>query len=322
MLRPHLIPFFEAALMRTRPGARFTAKVMTALTLGVATTGVAKADGTDSAGVAGSTTKSSALKLLALGRMGALVGSMAVGLMATVGILAGSSRNGAEVPASPRSVGTHAWQSVEAPARELVRAASTKLSGRLEPADSIFDIAAVPDALIDMDFEDGIQPARFEFGVVLTGPPRDGNRYCLQGSLSPALSGTASIRPRIAFQPLQDFAYENDLTFSFDYWLGDGLSYVKVQFWNETQRRTYSAWLRRPVRGAWTHADLEIGSLRNDYRPDARMVPGDSITNLQVAGGISAQLFYLDNLKLHYRSGGPRRAAAMISAENHTRAAR
>lgn len=158
---------------------------------------------------------------------------------------------------------------------------------------------ALPEALLSFDFEDGIQPAGWIKGKVMTGPTRPGNRYCLSGEHDSAAPWTMVKLDAGADGTL--FIYDSTVELSFDYWVDERVGSLDFYAWNDNQQDSFGSMdhhLPIPARSTrtWTRATVR---LEGWHTPDAkRMADGDRIRQLSIQAGQQGGVVLLDNMRL------------------------
>jgi hypothetical protein len=145
--------------------------------------------------------------------------------------------------------------------------------------------------LFRFDFEDGKLPALFSAGKVVEGPPRAGNRFCVEGVLGP--KGHVFLQREPAL-----FTYTEDLALVFDVWVDARVSTLDLHFWNRTQQASQGIEPLRIPSEQWVEgvvvpiANFKSGANRSGPRS------GDAIVSLAIQTGQAGGKLYIDNLEL------------------------
>jgi len=155
------------------------------------------------------------------------------------------------------------------------------------------DAARTPGQLLfRFDFEDGKLPALFGAGKVVAGPPRPGNRFCLEGA-------AVAAKGQVFLQNEQGlFTHSDDLALVFDLWVDARVSTVDLHFWNRTQQASQGIEPLRVSGERWIEgivvpiADFRSGA--NGSGPKA----GDVIVSLAIQTGQAGGKLYVDNVEL------------------------
>jgi RNA polymerase sigma factor (sigma-70 family) len=150
--------------------------------------------------------------------------------------------------------------------------------------------------LFRFDFEDGKLPALFSAGNVVQGPPRTGNRFCIESVLGP--KGHVFLQREPAL-----FTYTEDLALVFDVWVDARVSTLDLHFWNRTQQASQGVEPLRIPSERWVEGVVvPIANFRSGGNGPRS---GDAIVSLAIQTGQVNGKLYIDNLELVRRPGPP-----------------
>jgi hypothetical protein len=164
------------------------------------------------------------------------------------------------------------------------------------------DPASLADAEVvaAWDFEDGAAP-KLVGGRLVEGPPRRGNRYCLQGTqYHPKFRRSLGVQ--IDGREGGLFPYDDDLIVVFDYWLGAWLGdkppRLTVGFYDLGERKLTESLIREPRPATWTTVAVRFSDMRH-HQGGGTGRPGDTIGVLRFVSDHGVQdIFFIDNVRV------------------------
>jgi RNA polymerase sigma factor (sigma-70 family) len=177
---------------------------------------------------------------------------------------------------------------------------------------SSLPIATTRADLLAFDFEDGILPAIFREGHLVSCPDLSNSRFCVLAtpvwqSGNHVLLGSRENRSD-RFDPERDidatlFHFSPTAVLAFDYRIDARGTGLLVQLWNNDTDAKYTFYFsmkgKTLVYGAWAHAELRLAQFVPKQKGVPRFKPGDGIRNIAIsAGKIGGGPFYIDNIQV------------------------
>lgn len=133
-------------------------------------------------------------------------------------------------------------------------------------------------------------------GAVVTGPPRDGSRFCVLAGVNEWSLRTNTIM--LKGGPNGVFRYDHRRVIRFAYWIGPGVRQIIVQARNGDRNLNYNVGIEPRVRGAWAQAVIPLSS----FEPFDTVTPmrdGDILVDLFIVGGaLGGAPLYVDDIQV------------------------
>jgi ferric-dicitrate binding protein FerR (iron transport regulator) len=176
-------------------------------------------------------------------------------------------------------------------------ASVTVAAGEFAVAQNGVELVASRLSAFAFDFEDGLPPTVLRDGTVVAGPPRPGNRFCVQGQ---AKRHGDSFKSEVCFERLDEFfIYATGMRVTFDCWLNGGNGPLGACVWGLEMGKTFSISIPPVPQGAWTRVTLNLDDFFVTEEPSIKLRPGDTILNFLVASfGAPDDCLYIDNLTI------------------------
>jgi hypothetical protein len=175
---------------------------------------------------------------------------------------------------------------------------------RATPADPVLLADPRGTALMRFDFEDGRVPRGFVEGAVAPGPPREGSKTSLAGTLYDLGGRTNTVRMLASSGAL--FRFAPDLVLSFRYWLGADARDLGAQvkhravYQGEPGEQNFAIHIRDIVREEWARATIRLVDMKPQMTDRQRqMKTGEEIIALTIWGGERGKgPLYVDDVEI------------------------